>query len=169
MTSTKYNIVFSKIKGMEETTKSTTLPSKIKSDVVEFVRLDDGLKVARTQAKEARDAMNECRERIVDYMKESEIERLGIKKGQQFLELCEKQLKVRPTAECVKSKLQELMSKNVIDPETIYTAISECGGTKTEWKLARRSKRQPGRPKKDADKDEHQPKKRKRTVVSDDT
>lgn len=122
----------------------TVLPSKIKSDVVEFVRLDDGLKTARKQSKEAREAMNECRERIIAYMREAEIERLGLKKGQQYLELCEKELKVRATAECVKAKLKELIERNVTDPEIIFKEISSCGGTKKEWKLARRTKRGTG-------------------------
>lgn len=128
---------------MAEETK--TVPSKIKADVVEYVRLDDGLKAARKQAKEARDAMKECRDRIIEYMRDAEIERLGIKKGSQHLELVEKTLKVRASAECVKEKLKDLMIRKVTDPEVIYQEISECGGTKVEYKLARRTKRAAGK------------------------
>lgn len=120
---------------------AASLPQNIKSGVLEYVRLDDGLKKAREEMKAARHAMDECRESIITYMREAEVERLGIKKGSQFLELNEKNLKVRPSAECVKAKIAELMSKNITDPETIYQEISKCGGTKQVWKLSRRSKR----------------------------
>lgn len=116
-------------------------PQQVKQDVLEFVRLDDGLKNAREQMKGARQAMDECREKIICYMRETGVERMVIKKGSQFLELNEKQLKVRATAECIKAKLAELMRQNITDPETIYQEISKCGGTKQVWKLARRSKR----------------------------
>ena len=116
-------------------------PKDIKANVIEFVRLDDGLKKAREEMKEARASMNESRERIIEYMKEAEVERLGIKKGQQFLELTEKTMKIRPSADCVRAKLTELMQKGITDPAAIYEEINKCGGTKQVWKLARRSKR----------------------------
>jgi len=120
---------------------TATLPKAVKSDVVEYVRLDDGLKTARDQMKGARSAMNDSRDRIVAYMRDNEVVRLGIKKGTQYLELVEKQLKIRPIADCVKQKIAELLRKNVTDPEVIYQEISSCGGTKQIWKLARRTKR----------------------------
>lgn len=117
------------------------LPADIKANVLEFVRLDDGLKKAREDMKEARTSMNESRDAIIEYMKEAEVERLGIKKGQQFLELTEKTLKIRPSADVVKAKLAELMQKGIMDPSVIYEELNKCGGTKQVWKLARRTKR----------------------------
>jgi hypothetical protein len=117
------------------------LPRNIKSDVIEFVRLDDGLKKAREEMKGARKALEEYREKIIVFMRESEALRLDIKKGTQFLELKEKELKVRPSAECVKDKIKELMQKGITDPEVFYEEINKCGGTKQVWKLARRTKR----------------------------
>lgn len=145
---------------MAEAAPAAPLTGKIKSDVIEFVRLDDGLKAARVQAKDARDAMTECRERIVQYMKDAGVERLGIKRGQQFLELVERSLKVRASAECVKAKIAELLANKITDPDVIYKEILSCGGTKTEWKLARRSKRA-AKPKKtdDAEPPKKKPKK----------
>lgn len=119
------------------------VPASTKADVKEFIRLDDGLKEARAQTKEARKELEGCRERIVAFMRDSKIGRLGIKKGTQFLEAKEKTLRIRPKADVVKAKLQELMSRNITSPEEIYKAIQECGGTKTVWKLSRRSKRAP--------------------------
>lgn len=116
-------------------------PQQVTANVKEFVRLDDGLKKAREEMKGVRKAMEECRELIIQYMRESDVERLGIKKGSQFLELAEKQLKVRAPADCIKAKLKELMAKGVTDPEVIYEEISKCGGTKQVWKLSRRTKR----------------------------
>lgn len=124
------------------------LPHNIKSDVLEFTRLDDGLKTAREQTKEARVALEECRERIISYMRDAEIERLGIKKGTQYLELVEKTCKIRPNAECVKQKLQELMDQKITDPAVIYEELNKCGGSKQVWKLARRARRGEGTGKK---------------------
>jgi hypothetical protein len=126
----------------------TEIPPATKNDVKEFVRLDDGLKEARAQTKVARKEMENCREKIIAYMKSNNIGRLGIKKGTQFLETKEKILKIRPRAEVVKLKLQELINKGISDPEAIYKAIQECGVTKAVWKLSRRSKRKPKEPKK---------------------
>jgi hypothetical protein len=132
---------------------ATEIPAATKSDVKEFVRLDDGLKDARSQTKVARKELEACRERIITYMRTAGIGRLGIKKGTQFLEAKEKTLKIRPHADVVKAKLQELISKSVTDPEEIYKAIQECGGTKQVWKLSRRSKRKPSSKKKKAQED----------------
>lgn len=129
------------------------IPAATKSDVKEFVRLDDGLKDARSQTKVARKELEACRERIIEYMRTSGVKCLGIKKGTQFLEAKEKTLRVRPHADVVKAKLLELMTRNVTDPEAIYKAIQECGGTKKVWKLSRRSKRKPSSKKKKAQKD----------------
>jgi len=144
-------------------------PQKVTANVKEFVRLDDGLKKAREEMKGVRKAMEECRELIIQYMRDADVERLGIKKGSQFLELAEKQLKVRATAEVVKEKIKDLMARGVTDPEAIYEEISKCGGTKQVWKLSRRSKRT-AKPKKEtegADPDgKKPPKKKKKTADS---
>ena len=146
---------------------SEAAPKQITANVKELVRLDDGLKKAREEMKIARKSMEECREMIIQYMRDAEVERLSIKKGSQFLELTEKQLKVRATADCVKDKLRELMSKGVTDPETIYEEINKCGGTKQVWKLSRRSKRAT-KPKPSTTEEvgaEKPPKKKRKTVA----
>ena len=120
---------------------TTTIPQTVKTDVLEFVRLDDGLKKAREEMKVAKHSMEEIKEKIIAYMRESEVERLSIKKGSQFLELNEKKLKVRPTSECVKAKIAELVANGTKDPETFYQEINKCGGTRQVWKLSRRTKR----------------------------
>jgi len=145
----------------------SSLPQTVKSDVLEFIRLDDGLKKAREEMKEARHAMEECREKIITYMRDTEVERLGIKKGAQFLELNEKQLKVRPSAECVKAKIAELVSKGITDPEVFYQEIGKCGGTKQVWKLSRRSKRTNKPKKTPADGTAEEPAKKKKRVIAE--
>lgn len=143
------------------------LPADIKQNVLEFVRLDDGLKKAREDMKGARASMNEAKEMIIEYMKEAEVERLGIKKGQQFLELTEKSLKIRPTADCVKAKLADLMQRGITDPSVIYEELNKCGGTKQVWKLARRTKRT-AKKRSATDAAEDAPaKKKKKTVVTE--
>ena len=142
---------------------SAAAPQQVTANVKEFVRLDDGLKKAREEIKTVRKAMEECKELIIQYMREADVERLGIKKGAQFLELAEKQLKIRPTAECVKEKIKDLMAKGVTDPETIYQEISKCGGTKQVWKLSRRTKRT-AKPKEEGA--EKPPKKKKKMADS---
>lgn len=126
----------------------TEIPAATKAAVKEFVRLDDGLKEAREQTKVARKGLETCREQIITYMREADIPRLAIKKGTQYLESREKVVKIRPKAEIVKAKLQELLARNITDPEEIYKAIQECGGTRQVWKLSRRSKRKAREPKK---------------------
>jgi len=128
----------------QEQAKQVALPPKVKADVIEYARLDDGLKQARGEMKEARKSMTDCRERIIDFMKESEIERLSMRKGTQYLELQEKQLKVRATSDEIKAKLREVLAAGATDPDYIFEQVNNCGGTKTVWKLARRSKRKAG-------------------------
>lgn len=118
-----------------------SLPQQVKNSVQEYVRLDDGLKNARHEMKEVRTTMENHRNEIIEYMKDMKIPRFELKKGTQYLDLVEKTLKIRPSAECVKQKLTELLAKNITDPETIYSEINKCGGTRHEWKLARRTKR----------------------------
>lgn len=133
----------------------TEIPSATKAAVKEFVRLDDGLKEAREQTKVARKGLEDCREKIIAYMREADVSRLGIKKGAQYLEAREKMVRIRPKAEIVKAKLQELLARNITDPEEIYKAIQECGGSRRIWKLSRRSKRKPReQKKKEGDKEE---------------
>lgn len=118
-----------------------SIPSNIKADIKEFLRIDDGLKDARLQMKESRGSMNECREHIIDFMKKSDVFELEVGKGAQKLMLQEKELKIRADAEVIKAKLQEMLSQGITDTEKIWEEINKCGGTKTVWKLARRSKR----------------------------
>ena len=127
---------------MEETTGGT-VPAAIKASIKEFLRLDDGLKQARLDMKETRTAMNEHREKIIDFMRNGEVPKLSARKGEATLILQEKEVKIRADGEVIKSKLQELMAKNITDPQVIFDEINKCGGTKTVWRLARRSKRKP--------------------------
>lgn len=120
-----------------------TVPSAIKGSIKEFLRLDDGLKQARLDMKESRTAMNDHREKIIDFMRSSDIPKLSARKGEATLILEEKEVKIRPDGEVMKAKLQELISKGVTDPQVIWDEISKCGGSKTVWRLARRSKRKP--------------------------
>jgi DNA gyrase/topoisomerase IV subunit B len=127
------------------------LPQEVKQNVQEFVRLDDGLKKAKEDMKVAKQAMEECRTGIIDYMKEAGIPRFEIMKGSQHLDLVEKTLINRPSADCIRKKIADLLSQNITDPDIIYNEIKKCGGTRQEWKLARRSKRKP-KAKTDSDK-----------------
>lgn len=117
------------------------LPQATVSDVKEFVRLDDGIKEATAQMKEARKGREAARARIIQYMCASDIKRLGIKKGSQYLEVKEKTLKVRAGADLMKAKLAELVKQGITDPDVLYREIMACGGTKTVWKLCRRNVR----------------------------
>lgn len=127
------------------------LPQEVKQNVQEFVRLDDGLKQAKEEMKVAKKSMEECRVGIIEYMREAGIPRFEIMKGSQHLDLVEKTLIIRPSADVVKKKLADLLARNITDPEIIYQEIKKCGGTKQEWKLARRSKRKPKVPKDDSE------------------
>lgn len=117
------------------------LTSALRDDIKEFLRLDDGLKDARIRMKESRDAMNARKESIIDYMRKASISKLVVRKGEQSLLLQEKELKIRPDATVVRCKLQELMRQGITDPEKIFEEINKCGGSKTVWRLMRRSKR----------------------------
>lgn len=117
------------------------LPQSVRESIKEFLRLDDGLKDARVQMKESRDAMNDNKQRIIDYMRKSSVSKLVVRKGEQTLFLQEKELKIRPDASVVRAKLQELMRQGVTDPETIFLELNKCGGSKTVWRLMRRAKR----------------------------
>lgn len=130
-----------------EDSEPVVIPSNVKADIKEYVRIDDGLKEARGQMKEARSGMKECSERIIDFMRKADMEKFSLKKGEQFLILQEKTLKVRPDAEVIKAKIRELIEEGKTDPGLIWDEVQKCGGTKTVWKLSRRSKRKPSKPK----------------------
>ena len=124
-------------------------PASFKEDIKEYLRLDDGLKDARVQMKETRTVMNEHKENIITYMKSSKISKIMVRKGEQTLFLVEKELKIRPEAEVIRCKLQDLMKQGIIDPEKIFEEINKCGGSKTVWRLMRRAKRKPNAKKDD--------------------
>ncbi len=142
---------------MEEEQPVVTIPSSIKSDIKDYVRVDDGLKEARGQMKEARGSMKACSERIIEFMRKSEMDKFSLKKGEQFLILQEKTLKVRPDAEVIKAKIRDLLAEGKTDPSLIWDEVQKCGGTKIVWKLSRRSKRKACK----------KPKKPKAKVVAD--
>lgn len=131
-----------------EDTDPIVIPGNIKTDIKEYVRIDDGLKEARGQMKEARAGMKQCSEHIIEFMRTAGMEKFSLKKGEQFLILQEKTLKVRPDAEVVKAKLQELIAEGKTDPAYIWDEVQKCGGTRNVWKLSRRSKRKPSTSKK---------------------
>lgn len=110
-------------------------------DIKEFIRIDDGLKEARVDAKEARAALKAHKESIIDYMRKANVDRLDVKKGTQRLFLLEKTRKIRPKNDAIKAKLTELMDRGVRDPDVIAKEISECGGTAQVWTLQRRGAR----------------------------
>ena len=117
------------------------VPTSVKSDIKEFLRLDDGMKQARLDMKESRGVMNEHRENIIKYMRHSKSDKLAARKGEVTLLLQQKQQKIRPDTTVVKEKIKELMDNGVTDPTKIWEEIDKCGGTRDVWKLARRSKR----------------------------
>jgi hypothetical protein len=116
------------------------VPANIKSDIKEFLRLDDGLKQARLDMKDSRNALNEHRESIIDFMRDTNTLMLSARKGDVTLSLQEKEIKIKPDASVAKSKIEELMKQGVTDPAIIWEELSKCGGFKKVWRLARRSK-----------------------------
>lgn len=117
------------------------LPTSVRDDIKEFLRLDDGLKDARVRMKESRDALKDRKERVIEFMRKSSVSKLVVRKGEQTLFLQEKELKIRPDASVIRCKLQELMRQGIVDPEKIFEEINKCGGSKTVWRLMRRAKR----------------------------
>lgn len=150
---------------MQPEAQAGEIPQGIRTDIKEFLRLDDGLKDARLQMKESRDALNEHRESIIGYMRASETAELEVRKGSQKLILQEKIQKVRPETEVIKSKLAELLASGEKDANKIWDEINKCGGTKSTWKLARRSKRKA--PAADKDKEKAKPERKRRKVEED--
>lgn len=115
---------------------------RVEEAVAQFIRLDDETKRAKKQMKEVRVVVNGHKKTIIDYMTRSKIDRLtGIKGGTQFLECVEKTLKRRPTFEQMQEKMAELIAKGVNNPTVIIEALQNCGGTYTEFRLSRRTRR----------------------------
>jgi hypothetical protein len=100
------------------------------------------MKRAKKQMKGVRDTINAHRQNIIQYMVKTKIDKLvGINEGTQYLECMQKTLKKRPTSEQMLEKLGELVRTNVTSPEVILDAIQNCGGTYTEYRLSRRTRR----------------------------
>lgn len=120
----------------------TDIPKDVLVDIKEFIRLDDGLKDSRIEMKERREEMAEHKESIIDYMKSHDMDKLPLEVGkiEQCLYLQEKEHKIRPDGKLVQQKLQEMIAQGITDPEKIYEEINSCGGVKSVWSLARRSK-----------------------------
>lgn len=114
----------------------------IESDVAQFVRLDTEMKSAKKQMKKVREILNNHRKNIIEYMVRTKTDKLvGINGGTQYLECASKTLKYRPTAEQMLAKITELVNTNVTNPEIILDAIKNCGGTYSEYRLSRRTRR----------------------------
>lgn len=122
--------------------QETAVDPRVEEAVAEFIRLDDETKRARSQMKQVRDVVNGHKKTIIDYMTKAKIDRLtGIKGNTQFLECVEKTLKRRPTFEQMQEKMAELIAQGVNNPTVIVEALQNCGGTYTEYRLSRRTRR----------------------------
>lgn len=118
------------------------VPAEVEGAVAEFIRLDDESKKAKKQMKEVRDVINGHKQSIIDFMRGSKIDRLtGIKGGTQFIECSEKTLKRRPTFEQMQAEMARLIAAGNNNPTAIVEALQNCGGTYTEFRLSRRTRR----------------------------
>ncbi len=116
--------------------------SSIATNVSEFIRLDDGLKVSRKKMKEVRAEINTLKSGIVEFMVREGIDRFtNIKGGTQCLECVEKTLKKRPTSEQMTAKLTQMLADGINDPAKLMEGLNSCGGTYTEHRLLRKTKR----------------------------
>lgn len=119
-----------------------TVDPKIEKTVNDYIKLDDEMKAARKQIKGARDAVNQLKKIIIEYLVRIGKEKItNINGDTQILECVQKTLKRRPTSEQMLEKIAELTSKGVTDPIVFLSEIQNCGGTYTEFRLSRRTKR----------------------------
>jgi hypothetical protein len=92
--------------------------------------------------KEVKQVITENKDKILQYMVKNKIERLtGIKNNTQYIDCLQKQMKCRPTQEQMMAKLVEMFAEKITDPALILQAINTCGGTKTEHRISRRTRR----------------------------
>jgi hypothetical protein len=116
--------------------------SDIEGDVVQFVRLDTEIREARRQMKEVRAVVEDHRKRIIEYMVRTKTDKLvGINGGTQYLECVSKTLKRRGTAEQMLAAIRGAIEAGIGDPGAILEIIQNCGGTYTEYRLSRRTRR----------------------------
>lgn len=116
--------------------------AEIQDEVAQFLKLDDDLKRAKKQMKAVRDVIKRNKEHIVTFMVRNGVDRLtGLKGGTQYIECSQKTLKKRATMEQQLTKLHELIGAGVMDPEKLMEGITTCGGTYTEYRISRRTRR----------------------------
>ena len=115
----------------------------IEKDIAQFVRLDTEIKEARKQMKQVRDVVNGYKKKIIDYMVASKIDKLvGINNGTQYLECVSKTIKRRPTSDQILQAISAAMvGGKILEPKDFLEIIQNCGGTKTEYRLSRRTRR----------------------------
>jgi hypothetical protein len=113
----------------------------IKPDINAYVDEDDVLKEARVKSKQMREDMKMHAAKIIAWMKMKNTTTISLAKLNQVLLLKQRQIKVRPTGDQIKTKIMEMMKKGVNDPMLFYEEIQACGGTREEDKLSRRSTR----------------------------
>lgn len=112
------------------------------NDIVQFVRLDTEMKRAKKQMRGVRATLDGHRQNIIQYMVRTKTDKLvGINGDTQYLECSQKTLKRRATAEQMLTKLAEMLKTNITDPQVIFEALQNCGGTYTEYRLFRRTRR----------------------------
>lgn len=118
------------------------IDSGMENDIAQFVRLDTEMKRAKKQMGEVRKTVDMHRQNIIQYMVRTKTDKLvGINGGTQYLECVQKTLKKRPTSEQMLAKLAELVRSGANDPAVILEAIQNCGGTYSEYRLSRRTRR----------------------------
>lgn len=118
------------------------LPPAIEADISQFIRIDVEMKRAKKQMKTVRETLDMHRQHIIEYMVRTGTDKLvGINGGTQYLECVNKTLKKRPTSEQMLATLAELVRNHVTDPAAILEAIQNCGGTYTDYRLSRRTRR----------------------------
>lgn len=114
------------------------IPAVMKKNLMEYIRLDDDIKVAAGQLKVARNESKLRKSDIFDWMCKNDVPILKMKKKNAILIIREQEVKLKPTQEQQNAKLMELITNGVRDATTIFSELRKCGSVTTEKRLYRR-------------------------------
>jgi hypothetical protein len=123
-------------------TEESTVKLGVADDVSKYIKLDTEMKIARKQMREVGVAVEGYKKNIIEYMVKTKTDKLvGINGGTQYLECVNKTLKRRPTSEQMLFAIGEALKSGINDPSRMLDIIQNCGGTVTEYRLSRRTRR----------------------------
>jgi hypothetical protein len=101
-----------------------------KTNVKQFVELDEQIKDAQNDLKKVRIKHSELKHNLIEYMHRNDIETCTIMGGTEQLNLMYKKSKVKPKKEEIEQKMCKMLKMSAADAEKLYAYLHESSEEK---------------------------------------